>query len=283
MTDREEDEIKKQMEEVKLLDSDLFEEDFDEDVKQKIDNPVKVPKRKKTTVRKFTIAFVSFVLLLTIIGPLAETFNIASIQFLKKSYQLSQRADIQEYKKAVVTIKAEDRKGTGFNISSNGLIVTNYHIVKDKNEAIIAFPEGPTQSAEVITKLPKMDIAILKLDNQSGLPYLIIDRDNNFKEEKIYFIGNPLMFNQIANEGRIIGKSTSSELDTSVIVIDAPVYKGNSGSPIINKEGKVIGVIYAKGTIHHKGKKKQVGFAIPIDVLPIDLFNHVQNLSESTK
>jgi hypothetical protein len=63
MTDREEDEIKKQMEEVKLLDSDLFEEDFDEDVKQKIDNPVKVRKRKKTTVQKFTIAFVSDLLL----------------------------------------------------------------------------------------------------------------------------------------------------------------------------------------------------------------------------
>jgi serine protease Do len=273
MNSSEEEEIIKHLEEVKLLDKDLYEEDFDRD---EIDNevliPTNQPRQKRNKIRKAVIALISLLLILTTIGPLAETFNIASIKFLKKSYELSQRTDIKDYKKAVVTVKAENRKGTGFNISSNGVIVTNNHIIEKENEAIVHFPNGPTEKAKVVKKFPDIDIAILTLDNQSDLPYLNIDYSNKWQEnDHIYFIGNPLMFNLIANEGEIIGTTASSGLSTSVILIDAPVYKGNSGSPVINQEGQVIGVIYAKGSIKQDGKRKKVGFAVPIDVIPDEL------------
>lgn len=278
MYDKEDDNIDNRLEEVKYLDPDLFEDDYDDDnITHNEYKPHDKPKNKSTKPQKIIIIILSFLLLWTILGPVANTFNIVSIQFLKKSYQLSQRNDIQEYKKAIVTIKAEDRKGTGFNVSSKGLIITNYHIVKKDKEAIISFPDGPTESAKVIKILPKYDIAILKLDNQLNLPFLHIEINKNWRVgDHIYFIGNPLMFNQIANEGEIIGETNDSGISTPAIVIDAPVYKGNSGSPIINQAGKVIGVIYAKGTILSNQKEKKVGFIIPIDVLPNEILENYE-------
>lgn len=262
------EEVKRQIEEVKLLDQDLYEEDFDE-VEAEDQKPINTPFNKQSKAKKLIIGTISLLLLLTIIGPLAETFNIAAIQFLKKSYELSQRTDIQAYKKAVVNVKVDDKKGTGFNISSSGIIITNYHIVENEDKAIIHFPDGPTERAKIVKKLPEMDIALLKLDNQSDLPFLHIDKSSHWKEgDHIFFIGNPLMFNQIANEGEIIGATNNAGLSTPAIVIDAPVYKGNSGSPLINENGEVIGVIFAKGSINISGEKTKAGFAIPIDAIP---------------
>ena len=82
------------------------------------------------------------------------------------------------------------------------------------------------------------------------------------KDELIYFIGNPLKFSGIANKGNLMDEVRLEGWDQPVVTIDAPVYRGNSGSPIINKDGKVTGVIFATIDEEEIGK---VGLFVPID------------------
>ena len=77
-------------------------------------------------------------------------------------------------------------------------------------------------------------------------------------------IGNPLYFTQIANEGAILGMVSVAGRQRPVMAVDAPVFKGNSGSPVINEQGQAIGVIYATGEIVRAGKTEQVGLAVPL-------------------
>src|SRR5699024_7883430 len=82
------------------------------------------------------------------------------------------------------------------------------------------------------------------------------------EEEPIYFIGNPLKFTGIANQGKVLDYTKVSSKEKPVVMLDAPVYRGNSGSPVIDDTGNVIGVIFA--TLFHD-EEGRVGLFIPID------------------
>lgn len=201
-------------------------------------------------------------------------FNLQAIQFLKKTRELSQNIQIQQYKKAIVVVKADDRKGTGFNIDEHGLIITNEHVIGDAKFAFISFDEGGIYRAEVIVADASIDIALLRIVNTASaatdraFPTLPIETDRQWLSGMpIYVIGNPLFFNRIANEGTVMGLTSLQDWDLPVITIQAPIYKGNSGSPIINHEGNVIAVVFATTKVVHEGNKQKVGLAIPIEYL----------------
>src|SRR5699024_309274 len=97
---------------------------------------------------------------------------------------------------------------------------------------------------------------------EENLPTLTLaDETECTEDESINFIGNPLRFQGIANEGTILDYIQLQSWDEEVVMIQAPVYRGNSGSPIINKEGEVIGTIFA--TLDHSDYGK-VGLFVPI-------------------
>jgi serine protease Do len=197
-------------------------------------------------------------------------FNLQAIQFLKKTRQLSQDVQIQQYKKAIVVITADDRKGTGFNIDGQGLIITNEHVVGDAKFASISFDEGGIYRAEVIVTDASIDIAILRVNSEDNrtFPTLELNQDQQWDTGiPIYVIGNPLFFNRIVNEGTVWGQTSLEGWELPVMTIQAPIYKGNSGSPIINRKGEVIAVVFATTKIRHQGDKMKVGLAIPIHYL----------------
>lgn len=222
----------------------------------------KPPKKRLNVGARLVIWMMSLTLIFSMFSFIFEIYSIPAIEFLKTSARLSNDETIQEYKRSVVEVSTGSSKGTGFSISEDGYIVTNSHVVEDALQLTVVFPDEGLMEAELVADYPEVDLAVLKVD-RVGLPYLELGQTLEEVQQHVTFIGNPLAFTGIANEGYVIG-FTNTRLETSVSMLDAPVYKGNSGSPVIASDGTVIGVIYA--TLKHDEHGK-VGLFVPIDAL----------------
>ena len=222
----------------------------------------KPPKKRLNVGSRIVVWMMSFALIFSMFAFIFQMYSIPAIEFIKTSARLSSNETVQEYKKAVVEVSTGSSKGTGFSISEDGYIVTNSHVIEDALQLTIVFPDEGVMEAEIVADYPEVDLAILKV-NHTDRPYLELAETFEEVQQHVTFIGNPLAFTGIANEGNVIG-FTTTRLDTSVSMLDAPVYKGNSGSPVIASDGTVIGVIYA--TLKHDEHGK-VGLFVPIDAL----------------
>lgn len=207
----------------------------------------------------WTMAFILFV---NTFAMIFQIYSIPAIEFIKTSARLSAQEDIARYKEAVVVVLTDDSKGTGFSISSEGKILTNYHVVEDNDNVIVGFSEAGRFNADVIQTYPSIDLAVLQVDEED-LPYLELSENPSYEfGDPITFIGNPLKFTGIANEGSLIDFHQLSDWDVPVMMMEAPVYRGNSGSPVLNEDGQVIGVVFATLDNEEHGK---VGLFIPIE------------------
>src|SRR5699024_6847954 len=233
-----------------IIDDDLYEELDDETLyelvqeeKRKIlEKEMKEAKAEKKTKQKFPrwmFWLIAAVLVLNVAAFIPQTVSIPAIEFIKTSARLSADETIQQYKEAVVVVETRDSRGTGFAVTAEGTILTNHHVIEGEESVTIAFPEDGLFEADVTDIYPDIDLAILQIDGEK-LPHLSLADTAEYKQdEPIYFIGNPLNFNGIANEGKMIGPEKLSNWEKEVLMIDAPVYRGNSGSPVINQQGEV--------------------------------------------
>lgn len=255
-----------------VIDEDLYEEIDDEELIELVES-----ERKKALIRaheknmqnkpkrpfpKWAFWLIAVMMLLNVFAFFPKVAPIPAIDFLITSSKLSLQDDIRTYKKAVVVIEAGDSRGTGFSINEGGTIITNQHVVEGEKSVTVAFPDDGLHNAKVVATYPAVDLAILEAEGED-FPALELAKSSSFnKGDAIYFIGNPLRFQGIANKGTIIGKTSLRDWEKPVVMIDAPVYHGNSGSPVINQDGKVIGVVFATLDTEVHG---QVGLYIPID------------------
>lgn len=255
-----------------VIDEDLYEEIDEEELyalvqeeREKALARAKEEKENKQSKRpfpKWMFWLIAFILLFNVAALIPRTFSIPAIDFLFTSAKLSLQDDIQAYKRAVVTIETTDSKGTGFSISSDGVILTNHHVVEGEENVTVAFSDNGLFEAEVKEVYPSVDLAVLQT-NAKNVPFLALaDEAVIERDQPIRFIGNPLNFNGIANEGTIIDYTLLTSWEEEVVMIKAPVYRGNSGSPVLNEAGKVIGIIFA--TLDHK-EHGRVGLFYPID------------------
>ena len=156
--------------------------------------------------------------------------------------------------------------GSGFVISRDGFIITNYHVVKDADEIVIRLNDRRELAAELIGTDVQTDIALLKV-NAKDLPTVTLGSSKNLKPGQwVIAIGSPFGFEYSVTAGIIsaIGRNLPSENYVPFIQTDVAVNPGNSGGPLFNLDGKVVGInsqIYS-----HTGGFMGLSFAIPIEV-----------------
>ena len=158
--------------------------------------------------------------------------------------------------------------GSGFIISDDGFIVTNNHVVEEAETIKITLSNDKVYDAEVIGLDPRMDLALLKINSEEDLPYVSFgDSENSKVGEWVVAIGNPFGLGGTVTAGIIsaLGRNIGSGPYDHFIQTDAPINKGNSGGPLFNMDGEVIGVntmIYSQ-----TGGSVGIGFSIPSDLV----------------
>ncbi len=169
--------------------------------------------------------------------------------------------------------------GSGFVISSDGLIVTNAHVVEDADEVIVKFSDRREFKAKIIGADNRTDVAIIKID-ATGLPAVKIGNPEALKiGEWVAAIGQPLGFENTLTSGIISAKARASRGGSSTgelvpyIQHDAAVNPGNSGGPLFNAKGEVVAINSMIATV--SGGFQGISFAIPID-LAMDVVGQLQ-------
>lgn len=159
----------------------------------------------------------------------------------------------------------ERATGSGVIISSEGYIVTNYHVIENARELSVSLGSGEEMPAEVIGADPPTDLAVIKI-NKKGIPAAeFADSDKLRVGEPAIAIGNPLGldFQQSVTKGVVSARERSINIQGqkfTFIQTDAAINAGNSGGALVNINGRVIGINTAKITI---SGVEGMGFAIP--------------------
>lgn len=162
--------------------------------------------------------------------------------------------------------------GSGFLISEDGYIITNYHVIKDGKKINIKLKGSETNfPAEIIGVDEIMDVALLKISIKNKLPYVEFDKTNNYKVGDIVIVaGNPYNLGVSVSTGIISALNRNLKMTSfdNFIQTDASINKGNSGGPMFNLRGKVIGLTSA--IYSPDGSNVGIGFAMPTtDLLPL--------------
>ncbi len=157
-------------------------------------------------------------------------------------------------------------QGSGFIVGAEGIILTNAHVVRNASEVTVKLTDRREFSAKVLGSDPRTDIAVLKIDAQN-LPTVSTGNIQDLRVgEWVLAIGSPFGFENTVTAGVVSAKGRSLPDDSAVpfIQTDVAVNPGNSGGPLFNSRGEVIGVnaqIYSR-----TGGYQGLSFAIPIDI-----------------
>ncbi len=179
----------------------------------------------------------------------------------------------KQFEQNLKVIKKSTSLGSGFIVSSDGFIVTNYHVVDYGNKIMVALHDNTKFQAKIVGFDKKSDIALLKIDrskvkNQKPLPFVKFADSNQAKiGDWVIVVGNPYGLGNSASvgivsyRGRDIGRNKNEEF----IQTDAAINKGNSGGPMFNLNGEVVGmstIIFSPS-----GGSVGIGFATPSNTI----------------
>lgn len=172
------------------------------------------------------------------------------------------------------TTATEDLKlGTGIIISENGYIITNWHLAGNKySSCYVTMEDGTVYNGNTIWADSDLDLAIVKI-SANNLKYLQLGDSDNIKiGETVYAIGNPIgiEFQRTVTKGIISGLNRTIKIEEEknssymegLIQTDASINQGNSGGPLINTKGEVIGINSVKIET-----AEGIGFAVPINII----------------
>ncbi len=153
--------------------------------------------------------------------------------------------------------------GTGFLIDSEGHILTNHHVIEGAERLTVKMADGRSLRAELVGSDPETDIALIRVDGAGPFPHAILGDSSRLRVgEWVCAIGNPLAYEHTVTVGVVsfIGRKLFDPSLDNYIQTDAAISFGNSGGPLINSRGQVIGINAAVSR-----QASNIGFAVPIN------------------
>ena len=171
--------------------------------------------------------------------------------------------------------------GSGFILSADGYVLTNYHVVENSDSITVSLYNGEEYDATLVGCDQSNDIAVLKIDAEGLTPVVLGDSDNLNVGDQVVAIGNPLgelTFSLTTGAVSALNREVtlSSNVTMDLIQTDCAINSGNSGGALFNLYGEVIGITNAKYSSSSSGSEASIdniGFAIPM--------NHVKNIVKS--
>jgi serine protease Do len=186
--------------------------------------------------------------------------NISIVRYVKK-------AGADEGNMAdQATISERRVQSSGFFIDSSGIIVTNRHVIADASEIIVILHDTTRLKASVLATAAQSDIALLKVNANKAVPTVKFGDSNGLRPgDPVFVIGNPLGLGSTVTAGIVsaLDRNTVESESGSFLQIDAALNLGNSGGPVFNTDGEVVGVSTALVTTGNEGGSVGLGLAIP--------------------
>lgn len=185
-------------------------------------------------------------------------------EFFEEFFKNRRGQNGQNGQKPTPTPRRVNSLGSGFIIDSSGLVVTNNHVIADADEVSVILNDGTTLKAEVAGRDTKTDLALLRVKTDKPLKAVTFgDSDKLRLGEWVIAIGNPFSLGGTVTAGIVSARNrdiNSGPYD-NYIQTDAAINRGNSGGPLFNLQGEVIGVNTA--IISPSGGSIGIGFAVP--------------------
>jgi hypothetical protein len=189
---------------------------------------------------------------------------------------------------AIILILMSDKEGhpvaqgSGFLVSKDGRVVTNYHVIKSGSSAVIKLPDGAFFPVEgVLVSDKARDVAIIKAHGNNFRALALGDSGQLQVGEEVVAIGSPLSLESTVSNGIVSGIRTVEDEGGKFLQITVPISPGSSGGPLFNMAGEVVGIT----TSHLKGGEN-LNFAIPINAVKpmlLSRFSKVHSLPEEAE
>ena len=168
--------------------------------------------------------------------------------------------------------------GSGFVLTKDGYIVTNYHVVKDADTVKVTMYNGDEYDAKYVGGDEDYDIAVIKVEAADLQPVTLGNSDNLNVGDHVLAVGNPLGELTFSMSGGMVScVNRAINVDGTpfnMIQTDASINPGNSGGPMFNQYGEVVGIVSAKYSSYSNSSVEGLGFAIPIN----DVFAMIQDI-----
>lgn len=173
--------------------------------------------------------------------------------------------------------------GSGFIIDEAGFVVTNDHVIEDADLIEVTLADGVKLPAEIIGRDPKTDLALLKIESDEPLPFVEFGDEENIRVgDWVIAIGNPFGLGGTVTAGIVSGfnRDINSGPYDNFIQTDAAINWGNSGGPLFDLEGRVIGI--NTKILSPSGGSVGIGFAIPASVA-MGIVGQLRNFGETRR
>jgi len=197
---------------------------------------------------------------------------------------LDVHAVLEEVQDAVVAINVEgvnelgfvgEGAGSGMVLEPDGLILTNNHVIEGATSISVTLADGREVDADLVGSLPSNDIALVRARDVEDLATVTLGESSDLRVgDPVVAIGNALGLGGTPSVTAGIVSALGRELETGrgveltdLIQTDTAIYQGNSGGPLVNAHGEVIGVNTAVAASQANGAAENLGFALPIDQL----------------